>query len=114
MSHTIYIMGPYTAPTTEGKEANTRRAMEIGVHLIRLGWMPFVPHLTHYLDMHAKKVGLDLPNEFWYRYDFQWMPLCGAGFFIAPSPGADKERAILEALHCPIYFDLREVPDVRA
>lgn len=109
---TIYVMGPYTAETWDGKLRNTQRAMDVGVALIQKGHTPFIPHLTHYLDERAKQHGIELPNTFWYHYDFHWMPLCAAGFWIASSPGADQERAIMEQLGRPIYTDLNQVPDI--
>jgi hypothetical protein len=109
----IYIAGPYTAPTWGDKLRNTEVAMDIAIALIQKGHEPFVPHLTHYLDERAQAAGVMLPAEFWYRYDFQWMPLCDALYFIGPSKGASKERRIMEELGRPIYLALDEVPDLR-
>lgn len=83
-----------------------------GLALIRRGHDPFIPHLAHYLDEFAQAYDVNLPAEFWYRYDFQWMPLCEAGFYLGASPGADAERRILESLQRPIYTSLHDVPDL--
>jgi hypothetical protein len=46
----IYVAGKYSAETPEGRLANTRRAIEVGIHLWHKGYAPFIPHLSHYTD----------------------------------------------------------------
>lgn len=108
----IYVMGPYSAPTSAERQYNTTIAMQIGVALIKKGHDPFIPHLTHYLDEYAKSMGVELPNEFWCRYDFHWMPLCDAGYFIGPSAGANRERFLMRTLGRPVYTTLDQVPGI--
>ena len=48
---TIYVAGPYTATTPKGVEDNVTLAIDTGIELMKLGWYPFIPHLTHYIEL---------------------------------------------------------------
>jgi len=109
----IYVAGPYSAETLSEREANVERALAVGLQLIARGHDPYIPHLTHYLDVFAKRYDMHISPEWYYRYDFHWMTICDALYFIGSSPGADREREIMESLHRPIYTSLDEVPKVR-
>lgn len=87
----IYVAGPYSHPTEEGRLANVRRALDAAVALIRAGHTPFVPHLSHYLDERAEATGARIDYEEWLRQDREWLDLCEGFLYLAPSPGADRE-----------------------
>jgi hypothetical protein len=40
----VYIAGPYSAPTKEGIQANIDAAEAVGKHILRMGYVPLVPH----------------------------------------------------------------------
>jgi hypothetical protein len=106
----IYIAGPYTAPTVDGRLANTNRAIEVGLALMRLGHQPFIPHLSHFMDTSGETGGTLFPYERWLELDNAWLDQSEALYFIAPSRGASLERARAERLGLPVYERLQDVP----
>jgi len=105
----IYVAGPYTAPNPRLTQLNVNRAIEIGCALIRKGWTPFIPHLTHYIWLHPKG---DFDWEVWMELDKVWLEVCDALFFIAPSRGANIELELAKKLGLKIYYKLEDVPDL--
>jgi len=105
----IYVAGPYTAPDARKVRQNVDEAIRIGCALIHKGWAPFIPHLTHYIWMHPDG---DFPYETWTEIDMEWVRVCQALYYIAPSPGADEELMVALKLGHPVYRSLEEVPDV--
>lgn len=108
----IYIAGPYSAPTREGVEANTRRAVEAAAEIMRRGHDAHCPHCaTDPID----RLAPDLGYERWMRLDFsiiqQWAT---AVLYLAPSPGADRELAEAKRLGLKVYRSVEEVPHVPA
>ena len=106
----IYVAGPYSAPTIEGREANARKAIDVGLALFKKGYVPFIPHLNHYVDEGRNEAGLD-ENDY-LAWDFGWLATCDLLFFIGPSPGANIELAVAQALGLSIFKDLADVPDL--
>jgi len=104
----IYVAGPYTAGDARKVRQNVDKAVEIGCALIRKGWAPFIPHLTHYIWMHPDG---DFPYEIWTEIDLEWLRVCHAFYFMSSSPGADKELMEALKLRHPVYRSLDEVPD---
>lgn len=87
----IYVAGPYSAPSEREREMNTRRAIEAGLALFKLGHTPFIPHLTHYVDLHAHRTGVVMTWDDYIRLDLEWLDLCDALLYLGPSKGADLE-----------------------
>lgn len=114
MGLTIYVAGPYSADTEKGRLANTQKAMDIALALIKKGHYPYIPHLSHFVDIHAKEQGIDLSWEFWMHFDFVWLEKCDALFFISESPGANMELGRMDELGRKVFYDLGEVPDEEA
>lgn len=110
----IYVAGPYTATGPVEGQRNVDRAMAAGIVLIQRGHQPFVPHLTHYLDRYAWGLGVVLGYEEWMTYNRVWLAQCDALLYLAPSPGADRERAYAAELGLPIYDTLEQVPVAEA
>jgi hypothetical protein len=110
MLQRIYIAGPYTAPTPKGVQVNLDAAFRAAICLIRLGHVPYCPHLTHYLDAAALALGVNIEYEEWLGQDREWLALCDALLYLAPSPGADRERDWAAALGLVIYHRLDEIP----
>jgi len=82
----------------------------VGVELVRMGHVPFVPHLNHYLDAAAIAAGHGrLPYETWLRQDFEWLRLCDAILYLAPSPGADRELELARAMGLRVFHHVDEV-----
>jgi hypothetical protein len=106
----IYVAGPYSAPSQAVVRDNVERALAVGLRLMRRGHVPFVPHLSYWLDELAATQGNAIPYESWLAYDCEWLRLCDALYLLAPSPGADREVMLAEGLWLPIYRSLEEVP----
>ena len=90
----IYVVGPYTSDP----EVNTEYAMWVGDQLLRLGFAPMVPHLTHF--MHERR-----PQDYrvWMELDLAWMECADYVLRTAgPSTGADEEVELAEKLGIPV------------
>jgi len=97
----VYVAGPYT----KGDVAlNVREAVRVSDELLKLGYAPFCPHLTHFWHMlfpHEYQAWLDLDNE--------WVACCDVLLRIpGESSGADKEAALAESLGIPVFFSIEE------
>ncbi len=114
----IYIAGPYCPRDCSLHEApviaqrNVDKAIEVAMTLIDKGHYPFVPHLSHYLNIHYSRKTELLP-DFYYKYDITFLEYWAtAFFFIAQSPGANFELVKATKMKLPIYTKLEDVPCV--
>ncbi len=98
----IYIAGPYS----KGDVAqNVKNAIDAADALIELGHTPYLPHLTHFWHIISPK-----RLQFWYDYDYQFLPFCDALLRIpGASLGADNEVDAAKRLCIPIFYSLEEV-----
>ena len=82
----VYIAGPYTG----GDPAvNTAVAMKAWHELADVGFVPFCPHLSHFLHIHQAR-----PYAEWLKHDLCWMHVCHAMLRLpGESHGADAEEA---------------------
>lgn len=107
----IYVAGPYTADSDEKILDNVHTAIDIGIQLIKMGHVPFIPHLTHWVEKRAVRTAQgSIPYEKWLAYDNVWLEYCDAIYVIARSPGADKEllRAVEQGMW--VYTRMDQVP----
>lgn len=108
----IYIAGPYTGD----EEANTERMIVVYRNLIKMGFAPFCPLLSHYAagerwgDNYSKETHVFYRD--WMRLDIAWLLQCDALFFMGSSPGADMERMVAEAMGIPVYESYDEIEDL--
>ena len=99
----IYVAGPYT----DGDVAlNVRKAIDAAESLAGLGYVPVIPHLSHFWHMiHAHDY------EFWVDYGKKLLGICNALFLLPGySLGAENEIALAMERFLPIYLSIREVP----
>ncbi len=100
----VYVAGPYT----KGDVAvNVREAVRVSDELLRLGYAPYCPHLTHFWHML-------FPSEYqtWLDLDNEWVTCCDTLLRIpGESSGADKEVALAESLGLPVFFSVKEFAD---
>lgn len=97
----VYIAGPYSSNPIE----NTNRAIEVWETLHKKGFIPFCPHLTHFL--HER-----YPHEYkeWLEYDMIWLELCDCVFrFEGESSGADAEVKRAKELGINVFTSLYEI-----
>lgn len=108
----IYVAGPYSAPSEDERELNTRRAIEAGLALFKLGHTPFIPHLTHYVDLHAHRTGVVMTWDDYIRLDLEWLDVCDALLYLGPSKGADLELQYALKAGKRVFRSLLEIEPV--
>jgi hypothetical protein len=98
MTKMIYVAGPLYGSGLAGP--NIRKALEAGVALRHMGYLPFIPHLYFFWDqVHpaAEDYWLDLDKD-WVERSDALVRLPGA------SPGAGKEEAWAAQANIPIVI----------
>lgn len=108
----IYCAGPYSADTEVGRLDNVKKAFDVALVLMKKGHYPYIPHLSHFLDVYAQEKEINLSWEYWMQFDDAWVLGCDALFYIASSRGADIELARAKELGIKIFTSLDEVPIV--
>lgn len=112
---TIYVAGPMSAPTGNGRLRNSEHGMDVGYALMQLGWAPHIPHVMELFTRYIEGEGYNnlIGNyEFWMALDFEWIRRCDAFFYMSTSPGADRELELAKSLGKVIYYYLSDVPDM--
>lgn len=96
----VYIAGPYSS----APEQNTRRAIEVGHEVMDAGLTPYVPHLSHFMELVKSR-----PYEDWMKIDFEFI-LCADVLvrLIGASSGSDRETEFAKRHAVPI---ITEYPD---
>lgn len=105
----VYISGPYGAPTEAERLANAHRATDAYIALIKKGYVPFCPHLSHWANLRANELGTPVDYEEWLRIDLIWVKQCQILLFLDPSPGADREHTYACELLMPIFPTLEGI-----
>ena len=99
---TVYIAAPYTLGDVA---VNVRRAIQAADELVEAGFIPYVPHLTHFWHIFSPK-----PWNFWLELDLQFMLKCDCVLRLnGESKGADKEMEIAKKALIPVYYSIREI-----
>jgi hypothetical protein len=109
----IYVAGPYTAPSAKGHAINTARAIDAGIALFRKGHFPYIPHLTHFVDLRAKRTGVKLRWHDYIAWDMPWLEVCDGLLYLAASKGADLELEKARNLGKRIFLSIAEVPSAQ-
>lgn len=99
----VYIAGPYT----KGDVAiNVNRVIQAADKLLALGFIPYVPHLTHFWHLISPH-----PYETWLDIDNAFLVLCDCVLRLpGESSGADKEVELAKAKGIPVYYNIEEIP----
>jgi len=105
----VYIASPYTAPTKEQMEANANKQIEAGVQLMQMGIYPFIPLLSHWVDIWAKERGIGISWEKWIDWDLHWLEQCDALLFLGESKGSLMELNRAKELGMPVYYSVDEI-----
>jgi hypothetical protein len=96
----VFISGPYTSDP----EINTELAIDAGTEIIKLGHCPFIPHLSHFVELRNH-----IPYETWLKIDLVWMKLCDCVYRLpGRSKGADLECREASGI-MPIFFDFNKL-----
>lgn len=102
----VYIAAAYT----QGDPVlNTRDAIHAGDVLLKLGFVPFIPHLNHLWHTVSPK-----PYSTWLEYDNEWLTKCDAVLRLpGPSNGADGEVALAGELGIPVFHNYADLITAR-
>lgn len=98
----VYIAGPYSKGDVV---INVRNAVLAADLLLKSGFVPYVPHLSHLWHTISPH-----PADFWYDYDLEWLRKCDCLVRLdGESAGADAEVAFARKHGIPVYYSVLEV-----
>lgn len=102
MKKKIYIASPYTQGNTS---ENIRNHLKAGSTLLEMGHTPFMPLLTHFMDLlHPRSY------EEWMEYDMEWLKSCDCVLRLwGASEGADREVKLAESLGKPVFYSIGDL-----
>jgi len=101
----VYIAGPLSG--SGDRLENVQRAIDAGLELVKLGYAPLVPHLTHFMDPDDS-----LGQETWYDVDVPWVLAADAVLRLpGKSRGADIEclAAVTSPKYIPVFNSIDEL-----
>lgn len=103
----VYVSGPFSADTLEGRIRNMNNAVKIGIAIMKRGHHAHVPHAATF------PMDGDLDKEQFMELDFtlirRWADVL---YRIGPSPGSDRELALAKSLSMPVVTSLDQLPDL--
>ena len=98
----VYVAGPISKGDVQ---ENIRRGIEAGLHLLKAGYAPMIPHLSCYAQPDAL-LGTTA-YEWWLELDLAFIEVCDAVIRLpGESAGADRETAYAETVGVPVFLDL--------
>lgn len=105
----FYVAGPFSGKDRAEELRNIEAAEAIGRQLAAHGHLVHVPHAaTDFL--HA-----EMDYEYFMKLDFSIIESWATALFIVDaSPGTSREIAFAAKLGLPVYWDLADVPSLRA
>jgi hypothetical protein len=108
----VYIASPYS---NGWMPSNIKLQFETSDKLLNLGYFPYVPLLSHFLEIYSTR-----SEHQWLELDFVFLKTCDAvlrlqnkdkhGNFVR-SPGADQEEALAKKMGIPVFHSLQELND---
>lgn len=99
----VYIAGPMHSSGSAWD--NVQQGVKAFGALMRAGYAPFCPHLTHYID----PAGL-MPHSAWMEVDLPWVQKAGAVLRLpGASKGADIEVQFAKENGIPVYYDIADL-----
>lgn len=98
----IYIAGPYS----KGDVClNVREAIWAADRLLDKGFVPYIPHLTHFWHLLSPK-----EYEIWTALDMEWLIKCDAVLrLLGDSKGADEEVRTAHELNIPVFYMIEAI-----
>ncbi len=107
----IYVAGPYTASEPDQAEKNAKNAIDAGIALLKKGHIPFIPHLTHYVEMRARENRIDVTWDDYMKWDSAWLDQCDALLYLGSSRGADIELQRAKSAGKTVFDSIETVPE---
>lgn len=102
MRKLIYIASPYTIGDTE---ANVNRQIDTYAELIKLGFAPIAPLLSHFVEIKYPQ-----DHSTWIDIDFAMLSKCdGLLRLDGESKGADLEVGFATDHDIPVYYSISEL-----
>jgi len=108
----VYIASPYS---NGWMPSNIKLQMTTSDKLLDLGYFPYVPLLSHFLEIYSNR-----SEHEWLKLDFVFLKKCDAvlrlqnkdknGIFVT-SPGADQEVALAKENGIPVFYSIEELND---
>lgn len=106
----IVVAGPYSADTEEIRSANLDAMNTAAAEIYRKGHIPVIG-VNASLFVADKLNDLNR-SEVISKISFAIVERCDAILMIGSSPGADKEKEIIEGRGLPVYNSIDEIPEV--
>ena len=104
---TVYIASPYTVGDVA---INVRKSIHAADKVLSLGFIPFVPLLSHFWHTISPKT-----HEEWMALDFEWVARCDYLLRLpGTSRGADEEVELAIENNIPIFYSISELLDWRS
>ena len=104
----VYVAGPYSAPTEEGRDTNIQEAWTLGCQVATLGALPVVPHMnTAHMDALQDQ-------QWWLDATLELMLRCDAVIMLPSWPrshGATNERAVALKVGLPVFETMPELAE---
>jgi len=98
----VYLAGPYT---NNNPTLNTYKAIDVANELVEVGFIPFIPHLSHFWHNYTPK-----PYKFWLKYDIEWLYKCDCLLRIkGESKGADAEVKLAKKIGMPVFYSVKKL-----
>lgn len=102
MKPKVYIASPYTLGDVA---VNVKDQIDCADELMNMGFVPFVPLLSHFQHMIHPRVYTD-----WIDIDMEWIPSCDCILRLpGESSGADGEVKEAEKLGIPVFYSVGEL-----
>jgi hypothetical protein len=108
----VYIAGPYSAAQSSDVHGNVQAAVDAAIDVLLKGHWPFIPHLTHYVDLRARARHLEIAWSSYIDWDLQWLQFCDALLYLGSSPGADIELEAAHRIGIPVFDSVEALPRV--
>ena len=100
----VYIASPYSLGDVA---VNVRDQIITANTLMTLGYVPFVPLLSHFRHMMFPRNYVE-----WLNYAMEWIPVCDCMLRLpGKSKGADEEVALAVKLNIPVFHLIHEIVD---
>jgi hypothetical protein len=98
----IYVAGPYTIGDVA---LNVRAAVDAGEALLKAGFAPYVPHLSHFWHMLHPHTYVE-----WLAFDREWLRSCDALLLLpGESKGAEDEAQTAYNMRIPVFETVEQV-----
>jgi len=98
----VYVAGPYSRGDVA---TNVHDAIDAGESLLRAGFAPYVPHLTHFWHMFYPQRW-----QVWIDHNLEWLRACDVVLrLFGESKGADIEVAEAKRLGIKVFEDIDDV-----